>query len=144
MRSGSWITLVCVSLLLAGCGGPGNNKPTGTVSGKVTMNGKPLEGGSIVFFAEKGGDSASGSVMKDGTYSLKHGKGFSVPAGDYRVALSPVNVDAPAPDPTDLMNNPKKYEPNNSIPEKYLDSTTSGLVAVVKAGSNPNTDFDLR
>lgn len=137
------MTLVCVSLLLSGCGGS-KSKPTGTVSGKVTLNGKPLEGGSIVFFADGTGDSAFGSINKDGTYSLKHGKGTSVPAGHYRVALSPVHADGPAPDPKDLMSNPKKYEPNSIIPQKYLDASTSELVADVKAGSNLNKDFDLK
>lgn len=145
MRSGSWITLTCVSLLLAGCGGSGGDStPTGTVTGKVSLNGKPLEGGMIVFVAQGKSSNASGTVLKDGTYTLKHGKGFSVPVGDYRIYVSSVDVSAPTPDPMDLNNNPEKYEQKNTIPEKFQSAETSGLVAVVKAGSNPNTDFDLK
>ncbi len=146
MRFGTLAALVCCSLVLVGCGGgAGKAKPTGSVTGKVTLNGTPLANGTVVFFAAKAGDTAAGVLKSDGSYSLMYMKGFSVPAGDYRVAVTPGTPDTTAPDPTDLMKAPEKYEVKPSdIPEKFRNPDTSGLIAVVKEGSNNNTNFDLK
>jgi hypothetical protein len=42
------------------------------------------------------------------------------------------------------MKNPEKYASKDSIPEKYQNPATSGLVAVIQTGSNPDTDFNLK
>lgn len=138
------VTGLVLSGFILGCGSGGFNAPTGTVSGKVTINGKPLTDATIVFMGEGNGETGMAPLQADGTYTLKYGAGFSVPAGDYRVALTSTPPNAPPPDPAALMANPEKYKPNESIPEKYRDATTSGLIAVVKPGSNSNVDFELK
>lgn len=142
------VLTVCVGLAwLSGCGGGGGlDGPTGTVSGTVTLNSKPLSDASITFFGENNGDTATGVLQSDGTYSLKYGAGFSVPAGDYRVAIiAGLPPGSAAPDPADLMKTMKpptagKYP----IPSKYKDPKTSTLIAVVKEGANSGVDFDLK
>ena len=139
------VLCACFSLL-QGCGKGGLEGPTGTVSGTVTMAGKPLSDASITFFGESNGDTATAVLGSDGTYSLKYEGGFSVPAGDYRVAvIAGPPPGEKAPDPADLMKTMKPSGMGKSpIPAKYRDPKTSALVAVVKEGSNPNISFDLK
>lgn len=64
------MTLSFVALALIGCGGGG-----GQVSGKVTYQGKAVEGGSVTFSPVSPGERnpgkpASGVVGKDGSFSL--------------------------------------------------------------------------
>ena len=132
--------------LLQGCGRGGLDGPTGTVSGTITMGGKPLSDASVTFFGENNGDTATAVLGSDGTYSLKYEGGFSVPAGDYRVAvIAGPPPGEKAPDPADLMKTMKPQGMGKSpIPAKYRDPKTSALVAVVKEGTNPNISFDLK
>src|SRR5438309_1497865 len=74
-----------LALALAGCGAP-----TGEVSGKVTLEGKPLPGGFVAFIGE--GDNpatVSGEIHPDGTYSVS-----KVPVG--KVAITVQGVRGPA------------------------------------------------
>ncbi len=133
-------------VLSAGCSKGGRNTPTGTVSGAVTMNGKPLSDATVTFFGENDGDTAVGTLQADGTYTLKYGTGFSIPVGDYRVAIvTGPPAGTPGPDPSDLM---KSMTPpgagKSSVPEKYRNPKTSGLIAVVAEGANANVNFDLK
>ncbi len=139
--------VLCAGIsLLQGCGKGGLEGPTGTVSGTVTIGGKPLSDASITFFGESNGDTATAVLGSDGAYSLKYEGGFSVPAGDYRVAvIAGPPPGEKAPDPADLMKTMKPQGLGKSpIPPKYRDPKTSALVAVVKEGSNPNISFDLK
>ena len=149
MRQWDFGLVLAVSVgmtLLGGCGRGGLDGPTGTVSGKITLKGAPLGDASVMFFGENNGDTATGVLQSDGTYSLKYGTGFSVPAGDYRVAI----VAGPPPgvastNPADLMKTIKPPASAKSlIPQKYNDPKTSTLIAVVKEGSNPDISFELK
>lgn len=68
------LILICAVLCCAGCGS-GNYK-TGKVTGKITVGGKPVTGGDVMFMPlgknEKGesGKSARAQIRADGTYSL--------------------------------------------------------------------------
>jgi len=139
---------ICLGMgFLNGCGSGERVVPTGTVSGTVTLNGKPFGGAVITFFGETNGDTASSDLQSDGTYSLMHGTGFSVPAGDYRVSITPGNsTSGPPLKPEDLMKTVKPYirSKSQAIADKYRDPKTSTLVAVVKEGTNPNISFDLK
>ncbi len=149
MNSSNFCRMFAVTLVMAGlsgCGGGGLKVPTGTVSGTVMVKGKPLDEGTITFIGESNGETATAFLEKGGTYSLKWGTGFSVPAGDYRVAVvagAPANA-APA-DPASLMKTViKPTSTKGAIPDKYKDPKTSKLIAVVKEGANTGVDFDLK
>src|SRR5688500_13010891 len=60
-------------LLLAGCGADSDR---GAVSGTVTLDGKPVENGSISFVPIEGTQSPSaGAVIGNGTYEIPRDKG---------------------------------------------------------------------
>jgi hypothetical protein len=135
-----------VIMSFSGCNKSGLSLPTGTVSGAVTLNGKPFGEGTITFFGEKHGDTATAKLQADGKYTLKYGDGFSVPVGDYRVSVvGGAAGGGTAPDPASLMTTVTAGPPKKSpVDAKYLDPQTSGLIAVVKEGANANVDFDLK
>ena len=136
---------VVLAVTMCGCSKKGGyNGPTGTVSGTVTINGQPCGKGNINFINENISVHGAAILQSDGTYALKVGTSFSVPVGDYRVAIVGDDPSAPPPDPSALMSNPEKFKSNDSIPPKYRDPKTSGLLVVVKEGANPNTNFDLK
>ena len=66
----------CVCVL--GCGGG-----TGDVSGKVTLNGTPLKGGTVNFIPVGGeGPSFSTEINEDGSYTM-----MGVRSGEYKVCV---------------------------------------------------------
>jgi hypothetical protein len=81
--------------------------PAATVSGVVTLDGKPLGEGEV-FFIDIEGTVKSGKIDKDGAYKVAN-----VPAGAYKVAF-----DA------------------KGIPPKYKEAATSGFTPSLKAGDN--------
>src|SRR5262245_30640892 len=64
-------------LVVAGC-----NKPVGTVSGKVTYQGKALKGGGVTFVSADGGRSFVGAIGPDGSYKVP-----DIVAGTYKVTV---------------------------------------------------------
>ena len=138
-------------IVAAGCGAKG------TVTGKVTYQGKTLRMGTVNYVNEKTGKTYTGTIGDDGTYTVKQ-----VPAGPAKISVvsRPVSMggekggnrgtgaprgatfkppkDAPqdtkpkdmgALDPTEQN---KKHIP---IPEKYEHVDTSELTYEVKSGS---------
>lgn len=63
-------------LLLAGCG-----PRAGTVTGKVTLDGKPLAGGMITFHGKSGAGDTTAEISEDGTYTA------NIFSGDYTVTV---------------------------------------------------------
>jgi hypothetical protein len=63
--------------LIVGCGSGG----TGTISGKVFYEGRPLSTGTVTFYPEKGGGFMAG-IGSDGSY-----KAVDVPVGSARIAV---------------------------------------------------------
>jgi hypothetical protein len=77
----SWRSFVALAALLpmlaaVGCGGSKS-----TVTGDVTLDGKPLPMGNITFVPAKGGTGGGGEPIKDGKYTIK------VVPGDYKVTV---------------------------------------------------------
>ena len=136
-----WPLLAGLLLLGAwsGCG-PGNPLGRKAISGKITLDDKPLEQGTIAFepLATKGGTPA-GAVVSGGVYSIKTEKGL--PPGKYRVRINASQGGAEVA--TDQPPGPTTATPAKSlIPPKY--NTESDLVReVTEAGPN-QLDFDLK
>jgi hypothetical protein len=78
--------LLCGALLLSlsACGGGPNLVP---VKGKVTVDGTPLETGSVAFWPDGSGQEASGDIAKDGTYELYTNKMPGAVPGKYKVTV---------------------------------------------------------
>jgi hypothetical protein len=130
--------LFVLTSLAAGCGG----SKVGLVSGKVTLDGKPLPNARINF--QPIGDTAYtgvgsfGQADEHGEYTLKliDGKATGAIVGKHRVAISAYD-EGKAPDPSD----DRKKGPPDRVPLRY--NVQTELTFDVKPG--PNTaNFDLK
>jgi hypothetical protein len=80
-----------LALVWSGCD---SHPPTGKVSGKVTLNGQPVSGGSVTFApiakpGTQGGRPAIGPIQPDGTYTLTtYAQGDGAVIGRHRVLFS--------------------------------------------------------
>jgi len=138
----------CV-LAVVGCGGGSSpaHGPTGTVTGKVTVNGKSVPNGcTVVFVHEKTNVPASGIVGGDGSYSAA-----KVLAGPNKVSITPpakaTTVDQSNMDAYKAaMMGKKDAGPKGTpapFPTKYLTPEKSGLSVTVKEGAN-TYDIELK
>lgn len=114
-------TMLALTVGLTGCS---NRFPTAEVSGKVTLDGKPLSGATVMFVPERG-VAAAGTLQPDGTFRLISGRpGNGAVIGSHKVAVMPAD--------------PLKAH----FPAKYQNAETSGFSVEVKAGKN-SFEFDL-
>jgi len=119
-------------LVLAGCGSSGK---TGTVQGKVTVDGTPANSGSVSFTAANG-IVIGGAIGTDGSYKV-----IGVPAGAAQVVVTPLAAppktgEAPPTMGKDMPGGPPSVSNPVPIPAKYAKVETSGLTFPVKGGSN--------
>jgi hypothetical protein len=129
-------------VVVSGCGGSGDNLPRQPVSGTVTLDGKPLDQGTISFQPVSELPTAAAIVFSDGRYSIARAQGL-VP-GAYRVLISSTPPTTLAIDPATGMPPPPGKPtppPKERLPEKYNASTT--LTAEVKEGASNQFDFSL-
>ena len=75
-----WLRLVLLpAVLLFLCGCSGSKADRGAIHGAVTLNGKPLEQGSILFMPMEGTrGTVAGAEIKDGRYQLSATTGPAV------------------------------------------------------------------
>jgi len=120
---------ICVCLiLLSGCdGGPA----TGTVTGQVFLDGKPLEKGSIRFQPQEG--PTAGKEIVNGQFAAQ------VPVGPARVEIYAVKVVGQRP-AYDAPDSPMVDMVKDIIPARY--NTQSELTTEVKRGQN-EVKFEL-
>lgn len=125
--------LVCVLAcsLTVGCGGSSGPKlpdgPTGTATAKVTYDGKLITVGTLVLDSGQG-YIASAPANPDGTFTLKGPKGEAIPAGTYKVGLTPPAAPDPGPG---KMPEPAKID---GLPAKFYNPQSSGNTVEIKAG----------
>lgn len=118
-------------LVLVGCGG---GKPA-TVTGIVTIDGKPLSNGTVTYSPAGGGMKAIGLIKSDGSYQIKTNSDAGIDIGEYDVAVVSREVISSGPDSPPM---PGKYV----APKHYGNMKTSGLHYQVEKGSN-QIDIDL-
>jgi hypothetical protein len=122
--------LACTLFLAAvtGCGGPN----AASVSGTITLDGKPLPTANVSFYPDGGANApAYGQSDASGRYSLSTGPDAGLAPGKY-VAVVVATKEPPQPyDKTGA-----EIPPIPITPHKYSDTNTSDLKVEVKAGSN--------
>lgn len=136
---------VALAFSTLACGG---GRPTGALSGKVTLNNAPLSGGSLVF------DYGDGVTQ---TVSISSSGAFSEPnlfAGSAKVGVVPPSAPAKMNEAIQAkMKAPKGVQGKDDyfgntkavkVPDKYKDPNTSGFSAEVKAGKNPDVTFEIK
>jgi len=116
-------------LTTVGCSG-GN--PGALVDGTVTLDGKTI-GPGVVIFAPLGGkeNPAIGTIQPDGSYSVKTGGKPGLPVGTYRVCVQ-VYEQSPDRKPGERTMTPSK----SIVPKKFASVETSGLQYDVSSGRN--------
>jgi len=130
---------LCLLVVICGCGK--SDRAGLQITGKVTLDGKPLEGATVTFvpIGATPGIGAAGTTDSSGEYKLApRRKGEPVAQGDYKVVVSRWLM----PDGSQV---PKGTSPANagameSLPPSYRNLTAT----VLKANpSNSNTKFDF-
>lgn len=117
------IALAAGLLTSSGCGG----KPA-SVSGTVSVDGKPLDQGTVGFTPTAGGMRAVGLIQSDGSYQLKTNRDRGLDVGEYTVTVTAreaVQTEGGPPMPGKYL-----------APKRYGSTRTSGLVEQVESGSN--------
>jgi hypothetical protein len=135
--------LASLLFLLAGCGG------TGTVSGKVKVNGEPVTAGTVTFLAEDD-KSYQGNISPDGSYTVE-----KVPPGTVKIGVYAPSGAPPMPDfakkalgKLDIPKqagqdvNPYDFKKHTGpvVPDNFMDPRKSTLTYTVKTG---NQDHDI-
>lgn len=141
--------LLIVLGALAGCSGGTDFGEMGSISGKLTMDGQPLEAGTqLLFMKIDAGYAAFGDTDEAGNYTItwiREGERRSeVPVGDYQVLIQP-----PAGQDTESMSADQMLSGEDvpiaepKFPRKYQQHATSGLEYTIEPGEN-RVDIDLK
>lgn len=125
---GLW-SLLALLALVVGCG---ESVDTSSVSGTVSVAGKPVLGGALNFFPTEGGRPVTGTLDEQGNYSL------SLPPGDYKVVAI-----ASALLPDGWTEGDPVTPPPVPIPRKYSLPTSSPLTITVVSGESLEKNFEL-
>ena len=128
--------LLVILATTSGCGAKSDAVP---VTGKVSYNGEPLQGGMVMLTPEGGGTAATGDIQPDGTFKLTSFiKDDGAVPGIYKVTVQ-VFPDAESGGGLPGMEFGNEKPP---IPAKYGDPSQSDLKAVINEGEN-NLDLQL-
>ena len=135
------VALLCGGALLgAGCGGGTDDPATAAVSGKVTRNGQPVSGGSVMFSPrastdrKQPGKPAAAEVGADGSFTLTtYTKGDGAVVGKHQVTYTaaPIEIDEK-----------QHKEDSQPVVSPFAGLIPSKAEVEVKAGSN-TIDIDL-
>ncbi len=126
-------------LMTAGCGKqtPYEGQPRTALVGRVTIDGRPVDGGTISFIPQTSAQRVSGGAIVNGTYVIPEEKGAN--EGSYRVEIrwqKPVGKKFRDPDTGEMKDVVKE-----SLPPKF--NTQSTLVATVSP-RQAKLDFELK
>ena len=121
---------VLSALLLAGCG----DKSLVEVSGKVSIDGQPVNDGAISLYPVDGATRTSGGKIQDGRYS------FQAPLGEMKVSISVPKV-VGSKKVYDTPDSPVMPITEEALPKKYNDQTELRLT--IQPGANTK-DWDLK
>jgi hypothetical protein len=116
-------------------GGCGEGLYTAEVTGKVTLDDKPLAKGDVMFHPTAGGPMAYATIGPDGGYTLRTAGSDGLIPGEYTAT-----VVAYTQDPWEGITE-EQVDQIRLVPARYADSNTSGQEFVVVAGAN---ECDIR
>ena len=114
-------SLAAIALVLASCSH--RDRLSGAeAAGKVTLDGRPVTTGTVVFVGSAG--STVAEIQSDGSY-----RATNVPVGPVRVLLASSGSPGPA--------RPGQAPVPQAPPPRYRSADTSGLSLTVSEGNNP-------
>jgi hypothetical protein len=118
---------ILILAALAGCISRSAPQQRGKLSGKVTLDGKPVASGRISFIALDASGANAAAPITNGEYSLAEGEG---PAkGKYRVQFS-------VPSAT------KRRIPNDDVPGQFIEEASETLPPRYHRESAITLDYD--
>ncbi len=129
-------------VLLAGLASGCSESSSASVSGKVTFKGEPVVHGDVTFFQSSTGRVAQSSLDSEGNYSLNLSQGGDLPAGEFRVTVTPevsyveVDLGARGKDLKEVIKGAK------SIPRIYQGRKSTPLKTPITGGED-TFDFEL-
>ena len=133
------VAILAISSL--GCGGVAPAPGTVTVSGQITLDGKPVDKAAVGFIGDEGARLATSSTDNMGKFSIRAAMGKNV----VTVAKPSANpTPPPSSDEPQLMPTSGEYQKmvlnvKSDVPDKYADPKTSGLsVDVATDGMKPS------
>jgi hypothetical protein len=134
---------VCICLALCpasgGCGGADDDLPRQTLSGTVSLDGRPLEVGIIQFQPASAQEPLpAGAQIKDGAFKVPREEGPT--PGNYRVFITSSGGKEPTPARTGEESRPGVVP--DLIPVRY--NTESTLTAKVEADKPNAFEFVLK
>ncbi len=125
------VALSSTLALLMGC----TSGKEASVSGKVTLDGAPLDDANISFVPLSDGQRDAGwATVSQGSYSIPASSGLGI--GKFRVEIRALR----ALGETTNRNDPSLLNAKEIIPSRY--NSKSELIKEIKTGEN-NADFDL-
>lgn len=141
-RAAGLVVLLTWMILVSGCGGDSAGPKVGTLTGKITYKGIPLNTGTVQVQSADG-RGGSGPITADGAYTIG-----DAPLGDVTIT---VKVVAAATAGTKTIARPpgtpampgESDKPPVTIPAIYGDKAKSGLTFTVKSGTQTN-NIDLK
>lgn len=124
--TGSFVAILVTSCF-AGCG----SEFGATANGVVTLDGQPVTPGHVTFAAD---DPKAVPAVSDldpnGGFELTTKKKPGLAPGTYTVAVQAFR-------PPDIPEGQRSFKPSEPlVPEKYMQTTTSGLQFTIEPGSN--------
>lgn len=126
------VALLVVSVI--GCGGPGQRRSTIGVRGKVTLDGKPIDGGTISFDPKDGKGGSVSAQIAGGNYETRVEPGLKIVRISYPKIIRtekvyPTSDDSPVVDVTE-----------EAVPAKYNSASRLEKDLTEVSGS---VDFDI-
>jgi hypothetical protein len=131
------LILLC-PLTLAGCGP--SRPETVPVSGRVTLDGRPVEGATVMFSPEAEGRPATGTTDAEGNFTLKTFEpGDGALLGKHRVTVTKVESSGVQADRDGLSGEiePGGIQRTWIVPQHYSRAESSGLTVEVQPGMQP-------
>ena len=141
--------------LVVGCGGTVDKTPRYQASGKVLLEGAPVDGAVVAFSREDGQATAVAMTDDMGTFQLNVPPGKrGVPAGKYRVSVRKTVVATTTKEPTTFAEMEQAHKagqvaeppapPKLAIPPRYGDPATSQLSEEVSASGKNEFVIELK
>ena len=128
-------SIVCVTVLLVGCGKPSNEKPVYQVQGKILVDGQPADQVQIGLHDVAGLDKnrptyPQGFSQPDGSIRLStYADGDGAPEGEYKVTFKLQEYN--------LLS--RSFSGPDKLKEKYTDPKTTTFT--IKVGSGQTNDL---
>ena len=116
----------CLLLALAGCGGHES-----TVSGTVTLDGRPLERGTVTFHPQADGTPGYGAIDPEGQYTVQTNNRVGLSPGDYVITVVALEPSEPPSSPMGMPSPGKTL-----APRRYASVDSSDLRHAVEPGPN--------